>query len=165
MTGHFTPLKKPVHWAGEGWNIYLFFSVDKYLQKTFPRSSREQNKTKKKRVTKGELLQRCFLFPPKTNDLRAHSSEDIKHQSCCFSPTWDKKSNARTTIRHDMNFCNCTVRSCPNWHHNVETLTIFSPQLKHPLTFREIGGKNPGIITFRSNFLIVVSFSGRRLGV
>lgn len=70
-----------------------------------------KTKQKQKRVTKGELLQRCFLFPPKTNDLRAHSSEDIKHQSCCFSPTWDKKSNARTTIRHDMNFCNCTVRS------------------------------------------------------
>lgn len=30
---------------------------------------------------------------------------------------------------------------CPNWHHNVETLTIFSHQLKRPLTFREIGAK------------------------
>lgn len=52
----------------------------------------------------------------------------------------------------------------PNWHSCKETLTIFSPQLKRPLTFREIEGKKSCIITFPSNFLIVVSFLAWWLG-
>lgn len=99
------------------------------------------NKKKKNpRKTEELQLQRCFLFPPKTNDLWARFCEDIMHQSCCFSPTWDKTATREQLQleRHELFKQFHMYVRWPNWHHCVETLTIFSPQLKRPLTFREI---------------------------
>lgn len=61
-----------------------------------------------------QLQPSSFLFSPKTNDLWAHSSEDVTHQSCCFRQlTWG--SNVRTTIIYAL-FQHCMYIWWSNWN-------------------------------------------------